>query len=132
MGGASAWFGGASLLPGAGEGFLIDADRNMSCHGRVVKLVFVSGSLEYGTNSISGTVLYTEKIGSFQKRERDRQIKAGSFRKRKTRTMTNQELTLKQRLDRTRFILLKDGKRRERNTMTERERAAGSFILRCQ
>ena len=79
-GGAWGWFAVASLLPGAAEGFLMDADRNMSCHGRVVELVFGSGSLEYGTNSISRTVLYTERSSLCR---RERKIKESSFRKRK-------------------------------------------------
>ena len=95
------------LLAGAGEGFLIDADRNMSCHGRVVELVFGSVSLEYGTNSISRTVLYTERSSLCR---REGKIKERSIRKR--RTKTNQELKLKQQIDREHnFILLMNGKR---------------------
>lgn len=72
-------------MPGAGEGFLTEADRNMSCHGRVEELGFDFGSLEYGTNSMSRTVFRTQRSSLCRRRERKR---------------ANEELTQKQQIDR--------------------------------
>lgn len=82
-------------MPGAGEGFLTDADRNMSCHGRVEELGLGFGSLEYGTNSMSRTVFRTQKDQVFAEEERE-----SSFEKiNRERERANEELTQKQQID---------------------------------